>query len=57
MVKNLEAWFNEHYDLIITDSNMPVMDSYALTEAVREWEAQHDAHPCTIIGLTANAQR
>lgn len=55
--KGLEAWVNEHYDLIITDSNMPVMDGYALTEAVREWEAQHDAHPCTIIGLTANAQR
>ncbi|MGH8437456.1 MAG: ATP-binding protein [Pseudomonas sp.] len=40
------------FELILTDVNMPVMDGYALAEAVRQRDLQ-----VPIIGVTANALR
>lgn len=52
----LRAWRNEHFDAVITDCSMPIMNGYELTRAIRA-EEQARGLPCgMIIGLTANAQ-
>ncbi|MFZ4214126.1 response regulator, partial [Pantoea endophytica] len=48
----LEKWKSAHFDLIITDCNMPVMDGLSLSKSIRA--ATSD--PIVILGLTANAQ-
>ena len=40
-------------DLVFMDGQMPVMDGYAATQAVRAWEA--DDHHVIIVGFTAHA--
>jgi two-component system sensor histidine kinase EvgS len=52
----LRAWLNGHFDVVITDCNMPVMNGYQLAQAIREEERSSGAQPCLILGLTANAQ-
>lgn len=44
-----------HYDLVLMDAHMPVMDGYAATCAIRTWEQQHGGRPVPIIALTADA--
>jgi two-component system sensor histidine kinase EvgS len=52
----LERWRAERFDLVIADCNMPVMNGYDLTRAIRQLE-QTEARPrCTVLGYTANAQ-
>jgi len=42
-------------DLILMDLHMPVLDGYAATQKIRQWEVEH-AHPrWPIIALTADA--
>ncbi|HVJ34308.1 MAG TPA: response regulator [Terriglobia bacterium] len=41
------------YGLLLTDCNMPVMDGFALTQAIRRLEKPEDRLP--IVALTANA--
>ncbi|MGE8352612.1 MAG: ATP-binding protein [Pseudomonas protegens] len=43
------------YDVLISDCNMPDMDGYALTRAVREDERRRGTPPRLIIGYTASA--
>ena len=43
------------YDLILMDMNMPVMDGYTATRAIRQREAQQGGKPVVIIALTAFA--
>jgi CheY-like chemotaxis protein/HPt (histidine-containing phosphotransfer) domain-containing protein len=43
------------YDLVLMDLQMPVMDGYAATRAMRAWEAQHQKTPTPILALTAHA--
>ncbi|MDR6161169.1 transporter substrate-binding domain-containing protein [Pseudomonas fluorescens] len=52
----LELWQAEHFDLVIADCNMPVMNGYELTRAIRQFELQNRRPPCTVLGFTANAQ-
>ncbi|MBV4458727.1 transporter substrate-binding domain-containing protein [Pseudomonas sp. COR58] len=52
----LRAWRNGRFDVVITDCNMPVMNGYELTRAIRDEEQSTGAGPCLILGLTANAQ-
>lgn len=52
----LEVWKTGLFDLVIVDCNMPIMNGYELTRAIRRHE-QHWAPPrCTVLGFTANAQ-
>ena len=44
-----------HYDLVLMDRQMPVMDGLASTRAIRLWERTNDRVPTPIIALTASA--
>ena len=52
----LELWTGGAFDLVIADCNMPVMNGYDLTRAIRRHEHAAQYVPCTILGFTANAQ-
>jgi two-component system sensor histidine kinase EvgS len=41
---------------VIVDCNMPVMNGYELTRAIRRHEQHSKRPPCTVLGFTANAQ-
>jgi signal transduction histidine kinase/CheY-like chemotaxis protein/HPt (histidine-containing phosphotransfer) domain-containing protein len=44
------------FDLILMDCEMPIMDGYAATEAIRDWERDLVEHePLPIVALTAHA--
>ena len=43
------------YDLIFMDIQMPVMDGYDATQAIRSWEQANQRDPVPIIALTAYA--
>ncbi|MBX9609908.1 MAG: response regulator [Gammaproteobacteria bacterium] len=45
----------EPYDLVLMDCQMPVMDGYAATDALRRFEAQQGAARLPVVALTANA--
>ncbi len=51
----LEMLTHHRYDLVLMDMQMPVMDGYASTRAIREWERDHDAPRTNIVALTASA--
>ena len=51
-----QAWRQEHFDLVIADCNMPVMNGYELCRSIREYEAREHLAPCVVLGFTANAQ-
>ena len=44
-----------HYDLVLMDRQMPVMDGLTATRALRAWEKTHGRPPTPIIALTASA--
>jgi len=44
-----------HYDLVLMDRQMPVMDGLTATRAIREWEQANHRPSTPIIALTASA--
>jgi len=55
-VEGLHAWRSEHFDVVITDCNMPLMSGYELARAIRDEERVQNLSPGVIVGFTANAQ-
>ncbi len=51
----VEQFKQGHFDLILMDMNMPVMDGYEATKRIRAWEQEHDLPQTHIIALTALA--
>ena len=51
----LRALESRHYDLILMDCQMPEMDGYEATGAIRDQTTQVDNHYIPIIALTAHA--
>jgi CheY-like chemotaxis protein/nitrogen-specific signal transduction histidine kinase len=49
----LERFKKGDYDLILMDMQMPVMDGYETTQAIRAWEREHDIPHTQVIALTA----
>jgi len=54
--QGLELWLQDHFDLVVADCNMPIMNGYNLTRAIRTHEQVHGQQRCAIWGFTANAQ-
>ncbi len=44
-----------HFDLVLMDRQMPVMDGLTATRAIREWEQANHRSPTPIVALTAAA--
>ena len=51
----LEKLERGHYDIVLMDCQMPVMDGYTATRAWRENEEENGLHRLPIIAMTANA--
>ena len=46
---------NEAFDLLLTDIEMPNMDGYAATRAIRQWEREEGRQSLIIMALSAHA--
>lgn len=53
----LAIYNNERVDFIITDCQMPNMDGYSLSRAIRQQEMELNKRPIGIYGLTASAMQ
>ncbi len=51
----VNLWAKNHYDLILMDIQMPVMDGFAATKKIRGAEEQDSLPRTPIIGITAHA--
>jgi len=51
----MQAAPGEHFDLVLMDLHMPVLDGYGATEKIRQWETRSGQSRRPIIALTADA--
>lgn len=51
----VEMFTRGAYDLVLMDIQMPVLDGYSATKAIRAWERAQGRPPVPILALTANA--
>ncbi len=51
----IEKFISEKYDLVLMDIQMPVMDGYSATRAIREWEKENHLEKTPVIALSAGA--
>ncbi|MGH7864121.1 MAG: response regulator [Candidatus Binataceae bacterium] len=51
----LDRFVAGSYDVVLMDIQMPVMDGYAATRAIRNWEHEHGAPRTPILALSASA--
>ena len=54
-IEALELARKHRPDLVLMDIQMPVMDGYQATQAMRQWERDQQRRPTPIVSLTANA--
>ncbi len=50
----LRAMQSRHYDLVLMDCEMPVLDGFAATEQLRAWEAARQRPRTPVVALTAH---
>ncbi|WP_443218368.1 ATP-binding protein [Pseudomonas sp. SBT1-2] len=51
-----EKWLGTHFDIVITDRQMPRMGGVELAQQIRDEETRSKRQRCRIIGLTASAE-
>ncbi len=51
----VEKFQSGHYDLVLMDIHMPVMDGYEAVRRIRQWESEHKRDATPIIALTGNS--
>lgn len=51
----VERFQSGHYDLVLMDMQMPVMDGLTATRTIRAWENAQQRTPTPIVALTAHA--
>ncbi|MBI6708860.1 transporter substrate-binding domain-containing protein [Pseudomonas syringae] len=54
--QGLDRWKTDAFDLVVADCNMPIMNGYDMTAAIREHERACERQRCPVWGFTANAQ-
>lgn len=54
--EGLRTWLRQHFDVLITDCNMPGMNGYALVRAIRQDQRRKARPAALLLGCTANAQ-
>jgi CheY-like chemotaxis protein len=50
----LQAIKEGHYDLVLMDCEMPVLDGFSATEQLREWERREQRPRTPVVALTAH---
>ena len=50
-----KTFITKHFDVVLMDRQMPVMDGLTATRAIRKWEKENSRTPTPIIALTAAA--
>jgi signal transduction histidine kinase/EAL domain-containing protein (putative c-di-GMP-specific phosphodiesterase class I)/DNA-binding response OmpR family regulator len=51
----VEKYIRGQYDIVFMDIDMPVLDGYRATDAIRKWELENNKPAVPIIALTAHA--
>ena len=55
-VQGVQLWQAGHFDVVISDCNMPLKNGYQLAHDIRAEERERGLVPCLLLGFTANAQ-
>ena len=53
----VEKFISGEYDLVLMDMQMPIMDGYDATRAIRKWEREKGKKETPIVALTAHAHK
>ena len=53
--EGIDKFKNTPFDLVLMDLQMPEVDGYEATRAIRFWERQNDRRPTPIAALTASS--
>ncbi len=53
--EGVRRFISGNYDLVLMDVEMPVMDGYAATRAIRKFELERGVKATPVVALTANA--
>ncbi|MFG0401795.1 response regulator [Pseudomonas sp. zjy_11] len=50
----LQAMKTQHYDLVLMDCEMPILDGFSATQQLRAWEAENQRQRTPVVALTAH---